>query len=404
MAAYVLFLNHPCSFLKIELTRVVVASDYNSALTLLLRYPEPQGVQRPRMFVLDAIHLREHFNFDEASHIVFRWSQRSLPLTNRPSTPQSSFDTDVKDKRESPNTDFSIPKSASRPPRNLEDVLHNVTRGVHVQGESLGLNRAFRSAATEIRKGVRSIPSRHNSGHKPSPSIENTNDSTVVRIEDLKARNKLLAKMLEDAVGELWQQQNALSSMVSTDGEEIKTLTLAIAKVQLTQVYLDDSTLALPVDGANFKPGQQPTEATQQEDSKAETISEQHSAEPDVNNVISHEGQVEDSASRHQTQSTKSDTRGSALTHKARPSLEQSSFSFMLGQDEPSQSLRVAINPTKSPLRTRASYNHRQNVGFLFGDADDEEAPSSSKGRYGTAGDSNETAFQMGTLKDGKRG
>ncbi|KAL9064117.1 MAG: hypothetical protein Q9157_007949, partial [Trypethelium eluteriae] len=257
----------------------VTEADYSTALTLLLRYPEPSDAQGARTFVSDAIFLKSHFHSDGGSHIVHKHTGRHLPLVSQAGTVSASPDIPV----------FTVSKRSRSPPKTakrssqpvgqvgLEGLLQDAARGVFKRGEKWGVNQAVRDAVGEVRKNVQGLQAARGSPRgKSSESTEaSKNPEKLLRkISRLEERNRTLAKMLEGAVAELWNHQKSVTETKESEGDSVNALSMAIARVQFVQVYLEDSSMKLPEDDTQIAKPPSDKEPPNQTD-----VAQQNSAE-----------------------------------------------------------------------------------------------------------------------------
>lgn len=303
----------------------------------------------------------------------------------------------------------------------FEALIQGAAKNVLDRGSQWGVGKALRDAVGEVRKNVEAYQSATNSGQstprsggrefrkpgQPStaaasgrPTLERVHSAnTFKKMEELDRRNKSLAKMLEVAVGDLWEyhRERDEAQKAKEDDEKgkeaMEALSLAIAKVQFVQVYLDDSSLPLPVD-----------EATEQASTAQAAIS---LASPTPQSPMS-SGQASSvpplslSTTSQSTTPLRANSRNptplssrptsppartlsppsklaSTLSPPSRPHLTSSNFSWMLGEDSASSNFASgAAHSTFSSDEKR----RMKGKGFLFGDDDDDE----------------------GSIKDGKRG
>lgn len=226
------------------------------------------------------------------------------------------------------------------------------------------------------------------------------------RIDFLEARNKNLAKMLEDSLKGLWDHQRLVAE--DRTKVDVDALSLAIAKVQLVQVYLEDSTMPVPMDAKPSQPSTPFGTAEEHVQSNSLVISATTDdrlatdvaskttigPKPTTNNVISNDGKQSEFKSSDPARGVSSTaTPDPSPFQQPRPSLAQSSFSWMLGEDQRRSSF-VAASP--SPPETRRRSHARGKVGFLFGDdktshAEDPEVKKSES--------SDLEGFTLGTLR-----
>lgn len=253
----------------------LVAADTNEAFTLLLRYPEPGAPAYT--FIKDALYLRDHLTPEGGAEIITRYGK---PAPEIPTTPAP----DIRLPSPSPSTSSHRTRNSIGSPRafvsqqgaGLEALLQGAAKNVMERGSQWGVGKAFRDAVGEVRKHAEAIqtgvPSTPVSGQstprsggreyrKPAqlavansrPGVIRTQSANVIKkVETLETRNKNLAKMLESAVAELWDYHKERSEegkgSDETKRDSVEALSLAIAKVQFVQVYLEDSSIPLPVD------------------------------------------------------------------------------------------------------------------------------------------------------------
>ncbi|KAF1986713.1 RabGAP/TBC [Aulographum hederae CBS 113979] len=260
--------DYICLAMVLRIRWDLVQADSNEALTMLLRYPVPPPSHHPQSFVEDAVFLQTNLNNDGGAQIIAKHSGRRPPLINqisdRPNTPRSSSDLPF-----GLRSPLGTP-SRSGPPMGLEGLLQDAARGVYSRGEKWGFNKAVRNAMGEVKKNVQDLQAgRHSprflsSSESGSLHRRGISGDIIKRIEVLEGRNKALGKMLEGAVAELWdfQKERIEDNKGQNDEKEkkaVETLSVAIAKVQFVQVYLEDASLPLSVEDI---PGQENTSET----------------------------------------------------------------------------------------------------------------------------------------------
>lgn len=253
----------------------LVAADTNEAFALLLRYPEPGAPAYT--FIKDALYLRDHLTPEGGVEIVTRYGKKA-PAIDTTAPPA------IRLPSPSPSTASHRTRSSIGSPRafvsqqgaGLEALLQGAAKNVLERGSQWGVGKAIRDAVGEVRKHAESIQS----GGPPSPASglstpraggreyrkpaqislpgsrpvlpRTQSGNALKKIETLEKRSKNLAKMLESAVAELWDYHKERSEDDKDSGQtkkdSIEALSLAIAKVQFVQVYLEDSSIPLPVD------------------------------------------------------------------------------------------------------------------------------------------------------------
>lgn len=364
----------------------VMDADYNTALTLLLRYPALEDGKKPQEFVTNAVYLRNNFTHAGASTLVEKYSGRPLPEptetptnTLRPSMPGSLR--------------MQMPGRASS---NFEDMLQGAAKGVLQRGEKWGINKAFRDAMDEVRKGVREIqaaqtpqaPSRHARGLSRQSGTSDRSANPSLQLTVLEQRNTALSKMLKKAIDDLWTYHETAVGGKASEEDPLKGLSMAIAKVQFVQVYLEDASVPLSAEEETIETAKEEAievtevQAQIKEPASAQVDNKpavQETQEPAATKAVDEDatetaqGPTQESKDAVPTKPTK--TADVPLDfHTPRPTLAQSSFSWMLGQSPEASASNFAQAKGLAPSDIR-----RRSKGFLFGDEDDARAGSPEK-------------------------
>jgi TBC1 domain family member 5 len=415
--------DHICIVMLLRIRWDLVAADYNSALTQLLKYREPEEELAPQEFVVDALHLRDNMNHHSGSHVVSKYTGRPLQIHNRPVTPPAyqRHTTTISGTGITFGMSRPLPTRMSSQARNIEAVLQSTAKNLYAQGEKLGIGKAVRTAVEEVHRKAQEIRETQTPA-SPGTWRPRSERSTLgaarllSRLTALESRNKQIAKLLDDALSELWDYQSQLSAAQSGSGESEKTvdveqLSTSIAKVQFVKVYLDDPSLPLPHDDSskrssldlsaegysrqgsidirqnsdaatdfyNLEQGQTPTRNPREKSHNraASTTSVPHSEQ------LADPSTFEDFTQTLEEVATKgippkinlppqladdlnvlAQTSSMPQQSNVRPSLEQSSFSWMLNKGNGSPPRRSLDKPP--PLK---SGQDRQK-GFLFGESE----------------------------------
>jgi TBC1 domain family protein 5 len=400
----------------------VMDADVNEALMLLMRYPCPSDPNGPQTFVHDAIFLKANTDVDAGISVVTKYSGHAPPriILERPMTPEQLSQSDTPDSRRA-RSPFDSPAAAAN---TVETVLHDAARGFLNRGERWGLNQALRDAVGEVRKNVQGLNSGRGSPrtgslsgirplHRTTRSDVSTNIAANVlrKITALEERNKQLAKMLEGAVGELWKFEKDASEKKEVEGDSLQALSMAVAKVQFVQVFLQDATLPLPPEETENVASDPPNDETSAESTEEKALSpkvepapeppqpqpspmmkptDDFTAAPTRSPSIPIPRILRPSSTQppHQglpttllspehasapTAAGLSTTSSASLSTSlsSRPRLEQSSFSWMLGQAHEDRSGFVTASPF-SPHEKRWNAAHGgSEKGFLFGEEDE---------------------------------
>jgi len=170
------------------------------------------------------------------------------------------------------------------------------------------------------------------------------------KIEELETRNKTLAKMLDDALQALRSTKLASSE---SPGDADQSFNMSLAKIQFVSVYLANNDIPIPPEIPISMPKEEKTLAivtkeasvTQADTSRSEpaTSSTQPSAHG-VENVTTEERKKEAPQAAPSPQPVSAgEGGGSSAGHKSRPSLMDSSFSFMLGENRHRSSFVTSV-------------------------------------------------------------
>jgi TBC1 domain family protein 5 len=391
----------------------LLASDINESFSMLLRYPEPDSPAYT--FIKDALYLRDNLTPEGGAEIITRYGQqapkieaRSPPTIRAPSPSPSSSSNRTRQ-------GIASPRSVIQQGVGFEALLQGAAKGVLERGSQWGVGKVIRDAVGEVRKNVEayqsgpvSLPSTPRSGgreyRKPGqiattgamnkPGLERTMSGNMIRkMEGQERRNKGLAKMLDTAVAELWDYHKERSEAgdIKDNKDSMEMLSLAIAKVQFVQVYLEDSSIPLPPDDQSIEQPSGPGTPNLLTPTPASPmIPERTSSAPPIANAYPKPlPSASASATPQPLENNKEpaqllsplDRRPSAtpasasssLPPRSRPMLTSSNFSWMLGQEStPSTFVSGTAHtafPSDEKRRMRGSISGK---GFLFGDEDDE--------------------------------
>ncbi|KAG9377550.1 hypothetical protein A1F94_011953 [Pyrenophora tritici-repentis] len=401
----------------------LIAADTNEAFAFLLRYPEP--ATPPYTFIKDALYLRDHLTPQGGAEIITRYGKQAPVFELGPM---------ARDREPSPSPSFvsSRTRNNIRSPTNFinqqgvgfEALLQGAAKNVMDRGSQWGVGKVLRDAVGEVKKNVEAYQSGANTGtttprsggrefRKPGnistatangrPSLERVQSANALRkVAELDRRNKSLAKMLEVAVGDLWEyhrERDEAQKAGQNDQhgkEAMEALSLAIAKVQFVQVYLEDSSIPLPADEATDQAATAQAAATLASPSPQYPVSsEQTSSVPPISLTTTSQSTtpltvVPKNPSPHDSRPTSPPAQAlsppsnlaSALSPRSRPHLTSSNFSWMLGEDSASSNF---ASGTAHSTFSSDEKRRMKGKGFLFGDDDDDEG-SIKDGKRGNAG------------------
>lgn len=209
----------------------LLEADYSVCLQLLLKYPAPDPQHGPHTFVDDAVYLRSHCDFPGGAHIIAQYTDRS------PATPRA----------------LTISPTAAAARRSLESIRQRAlrsggggveellqgaaksARAAYEKGEQLGINQAVREAMGELRRNMQNL----NDARVAPPR-----GGEVAAAAALDRRSKQLARFLGETVADL---KTLSASNLEDKVKSLQMLEVAAAKVQFVQIYLEDSTMDVPL-------------------------------------------------------------------------------------------------------------------------------------------------------------
>lgn len=382
----------------------LLASDTNEAFALLLRYPEP--TTPPYTLINDALYLRDHLDAKGGAEIITRCGKPAPAMepdtaASRMSSPSPTFvPSRIQNSMGSPR------RFAGQQGAGIEALFQGAAKNVIERGSQWGVSKALRDAVGEVRKNVEAYQSSTLSGQSTprsggrefrksaQPAAANTQPAdpdptysvdAMQRIEELDRRNKSLARMLEVAVGDLWEYHRERNEASKPDKGDVQgkaameALSLAIAKVQFVQVYLEDSSIPLPVEEVTEQAATAKAVATlATAPLQPSVLPESILSIPPITVTASSESANQKLARETPIPSTQSasppvqtpSSHASKLPPRSRPHLTSSSFSWMLGEESASSDFATgAAHSTFSSDEKR----RRKGKGFLFGDGDDDE-------------------------------
>ena len=405
----------------------MLESDYSAALTLLLRYPVPTAPYGPSTFVGDALYLRDNLLLDGGDHIISKYSRRAPETTVTRKLPKKvrrarTAEQTAAQKTLQPQKALSPRLSPARILQNqggIEGIIHEAAKGVYNQGERWGVTKALRGAVQGLQSGnnsPRRLSEKSRWSLDSGTTVSESPKELIAKVQYLEERNRSLAKLLEKAMEELWIQQRDIKQKPNETAADV--LSLAIAKVQFVQVYLENSTMPLPSD--SLAPEETNHDASLDKDAGSTTSSAgpplyQHQSDGAVDGKSNSEGthavEVLDPPGQRSAPSpakqlpstpkvgSPSKVSGLLPVSKPRPALAQSSFSWMLGEEQQKSGF---VSP--SPFSSSRT-DGRRKVDQLFEDEkrdDSRNRRGSTLNHSGSDSDDDGDVFTMGNLRGGR--
>ena len=420
----------------------VLEADYTAALTLLLRYPVPPPPHNAPTLVFDALYLRDNLTLDGGDHIIAKYSLRVPETTVTRKLPKKIKRARTADQAAAQKALAATRRTAVSPDkrvreqRDISGIIQEAAKGVYLQGEKWGVAKALRGAVQGM-QATNATPRRASERSRWSlDSGKLITDSSpadlVARIEALEQRNKSLAKLLENAVSGLWAQQKGAQGQRDDESTTEDGLSLAVARVQFVQVYLENSNMALPSD--SLSPAETPADdlMTGGRTTKGQRRPSRHRHRPSnsLDGIVEANTEAKPSAAvetapqsptrpKHETPAPSTPVAAPLASAtlptkinlspslQPRPSLEQSPYSWMLGEEQ-RKSAFVAASPFASDAR-----DARGRKGSLFGD-EGGDGDAMRRGKHGkrdsrvrglgrddadAEGEEDGDVFTMGALK-----
>lgn len=282
--------------------------------------------------------------------------------------------------------------------KNLENLFQEVSGGLQRRTENWNLSKAVRGAVGEVRRNVSNINSAASSPRRIAAAVRGTMatseepvdalDSLTARITTLETRNRLLAKMLGGALESLRTHK--------TGEKSEDAFNISLAKIQFVQVYLDDPEIPIPPESPESEQKLATAEvysqgtATRLQDELSKPGKDSPTLEPVKESPELQTTPVGKTTARKDLTLGNEDSKPKQHL-SPRPSLAQSSFSWMLGQDRHRSSFvsSVSVAPEEE-RRGSLDVKPRGSSKHLFKDVKADE------GRRGS--DTEDDGFTMNNL------
>ena len=411
-----------CVAMLLRIRWRLLAADYSSALAILLRYPTPESPHGPVTLVEDALFLRSNLSSETGARMITKYTGRAPHTrpTLRSRTPQSPTRAPNRGPRDPGSTSpLRLPGHLFQDSR-IEELLQDAAKGVYKQTEKLGLNQAFRDAVQGFQSGAtspRQTPLNSRCSLDKGRTTGSQEDLLKRQLRAMNQRNADLGRLVQVAMEDLRTQIQELEYNDAND--EANSLSLVLGKLQYVQVYLENPSLppdqsqAAPPTQDDLKPNGSSKEplklpdGPRSEENRVIVRAESRSSPPAFparrgSLPRSNEaGQASPSPTRRPRAKADHDPitgEGSparASFHESRPSLAQSSFSWMLGSSPVNTHFRTS-SPFSPEQERRAAA--RGKAGFLFGDKDDPSVGDANS----RAPSEGAEAFTLNALKENK--
>lgn len=396
----------------------VIEADYSTALTILLRYP-PTSPQYPAVtFVHDAVYLRENLSSTGGIHLITKYSKRA-PRSDKERQPRKALKAGKRPESRERGRSSRVRPPLGSPARyirqyGIEAVLQDAAKAMYTRGEKWGVNQVVRDAVDEVKRNVQGLQS---AGTSPRPQGETSRwsldqgrqvfeeptgllESEVV--QQLQRRNKDLADRLEAVEKDLQKlRQTTTKDLAAPVSAEI--LDSATLKLQLVRSCLEDPSITIPPEEngerATSMVSSKSLPVTPEKKSSAEVTSSTEapnrtSPPAPIHQIISTDGPAAEAVEDPTVaslESLPSDPFGSTAN---RPSLEESPFAWMLGDEEVRSQFKASF---PSPATERRRSKNGAKAGYLFGN-------TTNEGTVGREGDNEELEYDLGSMRGRKGG
>lgn len=411
-----------CVAILLRLRWQLIDATYTQAITTLTRMDLPVEAGQPRDIVKDALKLARNRTAETGADITqLRTGRRQYTNPLEDSVDSRAATPPARPRRRFKSEKASSSPSPARfatPQRHFESLFNNVSSSFpkNTEGWSVqNVSKALRGAVGEARKNFEQLQvshSRNTSVEVRSTTEDAANisplDDLADRLGKFEERNKALAKMLESAQESLrvWKSASSVSQE-NVQGED--AFNTALAKLQFVSVYLADSEIPVPPMSPTVekKPPQSgiPRPAESGQETAAARSQRAEPVEAAIAPAHRSEGfstPILDPKSPSATPSITTRTSSSSPTRTTatRPSLAESSFSFMLGDDRHRSSF---VRPKPLPEERRHSDAQNETEGKNGNDSKVKQKQHTKDKKDGTSStnplEGDQDGFTLSTLE-----
>jgi TBC1 domain family member 5 len=366
-----------CVAMLLRMRWSLVEADYSTAITTLthVKLPSSETEHDTRGLVRDALLLDQTRRPEIGAELIQKHSGRKPKVQSaQPDRARLSLDqirtperrgSRTPQYRPSPNLS---PARFSGPQRQLESLFNDVSGGIKNRAEGwTSVSKAVRGAVGEVRRNMAQYQPNHSREasvdvprQAPSQAIADTAEGKALlqKLSSLEERNKALAKMLESALESLRKTEGSNGSPQGA----LETFNVSLAKIQFVAVYLSDSDIPIPREEFSISTAAQVVKQTAPEEAST-AMAATNEIEKVSETISSPAVQVDETASAATTealsasepvqkpavpQQTEKGAAEPSLDVKSspptRPSLQDASFSFMLGENRHRSSFVTSVN------------------------------------------------------------
>ncbi|KAL4873321.1 hypothetical protein BDV12DRAFT_209154 [Aspergillus spectabilis] len=385
-----------CVAMLLRVRWQLLESDSSAVLTTLLRYPSPQP-HAPVSFVEDGLYLEQNPTSERGAFIISKYSGKPPDLSKMSDQlggkPRSGkmfqFRSEFRDNSKATSPSRSPTRNS---PLNIEGLFQDVSEGIQRRTETWGVAKAVRGAVNEAKKNMQAIQSEQTARFLRygdagairafGPPLYQESESITkmkAKIESLEERNRTLAKTLGQAVNDIRSQ---IDKNEALDTDTTNSVKQALAKVESVQTTLDSSSSApggpqpSKVGDTEVKPSDNST-AAKGKHSLSENDSPSCSpADSSATDTPTAKSPVAIDSGPRSVLSHRPVNNVRPLRHATRPSLANSEFSWMLGQD---RQLSSFVSPASVPPEQTRHGESRNKQNALFGNGDVEQRKPSAE-------------------------
>ncbi len=340
-----------CVAMLLRIRWDLIEADYSTAFTLLLRYSLPRSSpDKPVSLVRDAFYLDQNRTSQAGAGLVSHYSGRRPGAELKKDSQESSTSADFGLRRPSVpgSQNHNRPVPRQYPARflpqqkNLESLFQEVSGTIQKRTEGWNLSKTIQGAVSEVKRNMNNslaTPPQRSTTTLIANSLAAEGDdgeagkgALVKRIHDLEERNRALAKMLDSALDSL---RSIIFSEPEAKSVAEDTFNISLAKIQFVSVYLSDPEIPIPSEEPTTTRTAvvKHTEGEQIETKTSESVllpEKEKPAGESSKAVIQPKKSSAPPARQPLTQVTPQQK----LRRQLRPTLAESSFSFMLGEDQ----------------------------------------------------------------------
>lgn len=193
-----------------------------------------------------------------------RFATSSLRPPQTPPRPATRTDTPARrlhtrDYSQDRTSPVPSPARFLRQQRNLEALFQEVSEGIQRKADSWSISKAVLGAVGQVTRNVNSAaqstptdvenrgPEKPQAATATSKQVAAADAQTsAIRARELEERNKLLSNMLEDAISLLKDLQNKKKHGQAAEPTEEDGFDISLAKIKFVSLYLADSNIPIP--------------------------------------------------------------------------------------------------------------------------------------------------------------